>query len=182
MNLIGQLVEKESGGSYLELNVLTAAERAALKAICHATASKKANWDAAVDALAKSAVIPSVRNTTAQFEVECKSHFNYIFPSEKARDNWLEYIKTNAVPVAASDGVHYAVTSTNGAAYVDADTTPVATPRTSSISSGSTRRPTPMGRSRPTRIPPRGRKRRPPPSRPASPRSSSEKPRPCRTT
>ena len=127
MNLIGQLVEKESGGSYLELNVLTDAERAALKAICPATASKKANWDAAVDALATSAVVASVRNSTDQFKTECRSYFNYIFPSKKARDMWEDYIKTNAVPVAASDGIHYAVTSSNGTLYVDADTTPVAT-------------------------------------------------------
>ena len=40
---------------------------------------------------------------------------------------WEDYIKTNAVPVAASDGVHYAVTSSNGTLYVDAGTTPVAT-------------------------------------------------------
>ncbi|MBO4708439.1 MAG: hypothetical protein J5727_01525, partial [Kiritimatiellae bacterium] len=127
MNLIGQLVEKESGGSYLELNVLTDAERTALKAICPATAPKKANWDAAVTALATSAVIPSVRNSTAPFEVECKSYFNYIFPSKKARDKWLDLITTNAVPVMASDYVHYAVTSSNGVGYVDAVTTPVAT-------------------------------------------------------
>ena len=127
MNLIGQLVEKESGGSYLELNVLTDAERAALKDICPATASKKSDWDAAVDALATSAVIPSVRNTTEPFTVECQSYFNYIFPSKKAMQKWLDLIATNAMPVAASDGVHYAVTSTNGALYVDATTTPVAT-------------------------------------------------------
>ena len=127
MNLVGQLVEKESGGSYLELNVLTDSERQALKDICPVTATRKADWDAAVAALATSAVVPSVRNTTAEFEVECKSYFNYIFPSKKARDMWLDLIKTNAVPVMAGDYTHFAVTSTNGAAYVDANTTPVAT-------------------------------------------------------
>ena len=126
MNLVGQLVEKESGGSYLELNVLTDAERQALKDICPATASKKANWDAAVAALATSAVIPSERHSTLPFKTTCRSYFNYIFPSEKARNMWLKYIETNAVPVAASDGVHYAVTSTNGALYVDDATTPAA--------------------------------------------------------
>ena len=128
MNLIGQLVEKESGGSYLELNVLTDAERKALKAICPATAPKKAQWDAAVDALATAAVTPSKRHSTEPFTVKCQSHFNYIFPSKKARDMWLDLIKTNAVPVTTSDGVHFAVTSTNGALYVDATTTPVAKP------------------------------------------------------
>ena len=126
MNLVGQLVEKESGGSYLELNVLTDAERAALKDICPATASKKAEWDAAVAALATSAVIPSERHSTQPFTTQCYSYFNYIFPSKKARDMWFNYIVTNAVSVAASDGVHYAVSSTNGTLYVDAATTPVA--------------------------------------------------------
>ena len=126
MNLIGQLVEKESGGSYLELNVLTDAERKALKDICPATASKKKQWDAAVDALATAAVDASVRHSTDSFTVKCKSYYNYIFPSKKARDMWLEYIKTNAVPLAAADGVHYAVTSTNGPAYVNGTLTPVA--------------------------------------------------------
>ena len=126
MNLIGQLVEKESGGSYLELNVLTDAERAALKAICPATATKKAQWDAAVAALATSAVDASVRHSTDSVTVKCKSYYNYIFPSKKARDMWLEYIKTNAVPLVTADGVHYAVTSTNGPAYVNGNLTPVA--------------------------------------------------------
>ena len=126
MNLIGQLVEKESGGSYLELNVLTDAERKALKDICPAKAPKKAQWDAAVAALATSAVDASVRHSTDSFTVKCKSYYNYIFPSEKARDMWLEYIETNAVPLAAADGVHYAVTSTNGSAYVNGTLTPVA--------------------------------------------------------
>ena len=127
MNLVGQLVEKESGGSYLELNVLTDAERAALKAICPETASKKANWDAAVDALATSSVVASERHSTDEFTTKCQSYINYIFPSKKAMQKWLALIATNAMPVAASDGVHYAVTSTNGALYVDATTTPVAT-------------------------------------------------------
>ena len=127
MNLVGQLVEKESGGSYLELNVLTDAERQALKDICPATVSKKANWDAAVNALATSAVVASERHSTDPFTTKCRSYFNYIFPSKKAMDMWLDLIRTNAVPVAASDGTHYAVTSTNGALYVDSVTTPVAT-------------------------------------------------------
>ena len=126
MNLVGQLVEKESGGSYLELNVLTDAERAALKAICPATATKKAEWDAAVEALATTAVLPSVRASTAPTTTECVSYFNYIFPSEDAYDVWRKYIETNAVPVMETEGEHFAVTSTNGTLYVDALTTPVA--------------------------------------------------------
>ena len=128
MNLVGQLVEKESGGSYLELNVLTDSEREALKAICSDLADKKAEWDAAVDALATAAVVPSVRASTEPFTVECKSYFNYIFPSEKAYEKWVELTKTNALPVVdtATEG-YIAVTSTNGALYVDELLTPVAT-------------------------------------------------------
>ena len=126
MNLIGQLVEKESGGSYLELNVLTDAEREALKDICPITSDKKAEWDAAVDQLATSAVVPSVRASTEPYTVKCKSYFNYIFPSEKAKDKWIKLTETNSVPVLDGDGTHFAVTSTNGALYVDALTTPVA--------------------------------------------------------
>ncbi|MBR2839506.1 MAG: hypothetical protein IKE55_12020, partial [Kiritimatiellae bacterium] len=125
MNLVGQLVEKESGGSYLELNVLTDAERKALKDICPETAPKKADWDAAVAALAKSVVVPSERNSTLQYTSKCQSHFNYIFPSKKAKEMWEEYIKTNAVPVMTADGTHFAVTSTNGPAYKEG-VTPVA--------------------------------------------------------
>ena len=127
MNLVGQLVEKESGGSYLELNVLTDAEREALKAICPDSAPKKAQWDAAVTALAKSSVIPSVRHSTDPFDVKCQSHFNYIFPSKKAMQKWLTLIATNAMPVTTSDGLHCAVTCDKGDLYVDASTTPVAT-------------------------------------------------------
>ena len=125
MNLIGQLVEKESGGSYLELNVLTDAEREALKGICPVEATRKAEWDEAVDQLATSSLIPSVRGTNKPILVESKSYFNYIFPSEKARDMWLKYIETNAVAVVANDGEHFAVTSTNGPLY-NAEFTPVA--------------------------------------------------------
>ena len=126
MNLVGQLVEKESGGSYLELNVLTDAEREALKNICPDFAPKKALWDAAVAELAKSAVLPSKRGVGKLVTTKCQSYFNYIFPSEKAKKMWEDYIKTNAVPVMTADGTHFAVTSTNGPAYKEGKT-PVAT-------------------------------------------------------
>ena len=126
MNLIGQLVEKESGGSYLELNVLSAAERQALMDICPVTATRKAEWDAAVAQLAPSAICPSVRASTNPSTTECMSFFNYIFPSEKAYNKWRELIATNAFPVIETDGAHVAVTSTNGALYVDEFYTPVA--------------------------------------------------------
>ena len=125
MNLVGQLVEKESGGSYLELNVLTDAEREALKNICPDFAPKKALWDAAVAELAKSAVLPSERGVGQLVTTKCQSYFNYIFPSKKAKEMWEDYIKTNAVPVMTADGTHFAVTSTNGPAYKEG-VTPVA--------------------------------------------------------
>ena len=125
MNLVGQLVEKESGGSYLELNVLSDAERKALKEICPITAPKKEEWDAAVDALATACVLPSVRSSNAPTLAESRSYFNYIFPSEEARDKWINYIENNAVVLMADDGEHYAVTSTNGSNYIEG-VTPVA--------------------------------------------------------
>ena len=126
MNLIGQLVEKESGGTYLELNVLTDAERAALKAICPLSAPKKSSWDAAVDSLANKPVEASVRSSTDPVTVECRSYFNHIFPSKKARDMWIELVKTNAYPVTSEDYAHFAVTSTNGSLYVSEEMTPYA--------------------------------------------------------
>ena len=59
MVLVGQLVEKESGGSYLELNVLSDAERQALRNICKTeNATKRRYWNEAVDALAQTEVSP----------------------------------------------------------------------------------------------------------------------------
>ena len=56
MVLVGDLVEKESGGSYLRLNVLSKDERESLKALCKLGRSgddcPKARWDKAVDGLA----------------------------------------------------------------------------------------------------------------------------------
>ncbi|MBR1609132.1 MAG: hypothetical protein IJ678_05900, partial [Kiritimatiellae bacterium] len=127
MNLVGQLVEKESGGSYLELNVLTDSEREALKAICPITADRKADWDAAVDVLATTAVLPSVRASTEPFTTECRSYFSYIFPSENAFKKWQKLVETNAVPVIDAESGYFAVTSTNGEFYVDETFTPVAT-------------------------------------------------------
>ncbi len=66
MCLVGQYVEKKSGASYLQLNVLTSEERAALKSICKATADAKDFWDDAVEALAVSEVAP---NTTSRAQI-----------------------------------------------------------------------------------------------------------------
>ncbi|MBQ0031809.1 MAG: hypothetical protein KBT68_03295, partial [bacterium] len=61
MVLIGDYVEKEAGGSYMRLNVLTADERKALKNLCKkfGTAAKE-RWDKAVENLAKEAKTVSV--------------------------------------------------------------------------------------------------------------------------
>ena len=61
MVLVGDYVEKEAGGSYLRLNVLTADERKALKNLCKAfgTAAKE-RWDKAVENLATEAKTVSV--------------------------------------------------------------------------------------------------------------------------
>ena len=61
MVLVGQMVEKKAGTSYLQVNTLSAGERAALKAICTKTGAAKTRWDAAVAALATNEVQPSMR-------------------------------------------------------------------------------------------------------------------------
>ncbi len=63
MVLIGRLNEPAAGTPYLQMNVLSAAERAALKAACVLpvkTASKVA-WDLAIDTLATNSVMPSIQ-------------------------------------------------------------------------------------------------------------------------
>ena len=61
MTLIGQMVSKKAGTSYLQVNTLSAAERQALKDICKAPGAVKARWDAGVEALAPREVQPSPR-------------------------------------------------------------------------------------------------------------------------
>ena len=59
MCLVGQYVEKKSGGSYLQLNVLAPSERAVLRGICKATGDALTRWQKAVDALATAEVQPN---------------------------------------------------------------------------------------------------------------------------
>ena len=61
MVLVGQMVSRKAGTSYLQINTLSAAERKALKDICTAKDGPKERWDAAVDALATDEVQPSTR-------------------------------------------------------------------------------------------------------------------------
>ena len=88
--LLGRRVVKESGGSYLQLNVLTDAERTALKSICtlESTDVHKQNWDKAIDSLAREEVVPSVRSNTPLNAKEYAVRKTYAFPSQKAFDNW----------------------------------------------------------------------------------------------
>ena len=89
--LVGRRVVKESGGSYLQLNVLTDAEREALKAICTLDASEdvhKTYWDNAIDSLATEEVLPSVRTGEALNANDYTICKTYAFPSQKAYDAW----------------------------------------------------------------------------------------------
>ena len=63
MCLVGKMVEKASGGSYLQLNVLSPEERETLRGLCKGTDEAKTRWRTAVDALATAEVKP---NTTSR--------------------------------------------------------------------------------------------------------------------
>ena len=97
MNLVGQLVEKESGGSYLELNVLTDAERDAIKALCVLDPVQKAvevaAWNAAADSLAVTEVEPSPRtNFGIAIPSDGQKEMTLAFPSGATYTNWLNKI------------------------------------------------------------------------------------------
>ena len=107
MNLIGQYVEKEAGGSYLELNVLTDAERAAIKALCVLDATQKAtevaNWNAAADSLAVTEVDPSPRTNFGAAGVKStgKKEMELAFPSAGTFTNWLYKIAADNSALAS---------------------------------------------------------------------------------
>ena len=101
MCLAGQLVEKASGGGYLQLNVLDPSEREALRGVCKATGGARARWQAAVDALATAEVQP---NTTTRREIAVP----------KSGTNGVRNVETAYTPVD-----HYAlVASGEGTGYV----------------------------------------------------------------
>ena len=107
MNLIGQYVEKESGGSYLELNVLTADERDAIKALCKLDAVQKAaevaNWNAAADALAVTEVDPSPRtNFGGAVPSTGKKEMTLAFPSAGTFTNWMNKIAADTSPLVTN--------------------------------------------------------------------------------
>ncbi len=107
MNLIGQYVEKEAGGSYLELNVLTSAEREAIRKLCTLDPTQKAAevaaWNAAVDSLATEEVLPSPRtNTGIGVESEGRKTVALAFPSRELYDTWADKMKSDDDPVIAN--------------------------------------------------------------------------------
>ena len=107
MNLIGQLVEKEAGGSYLELNVLTDDERAAIKALCVLDpvqkAAEVAAWNAAADSLAVKEVEPSPRtNFGAPVPSTGRKEMTLAFPSEYVYQEWTNRIASDASPFATN--------------------------------------------------------------------------------
>ena len=101
MCLVGQYVEKASGGSYLQLNVLDPSERAALRGVCKATGDALTRWQTAVDALATAEVQP---NTTSRRAIAVP----------KSGTNGVSNVETAYTPVD-----HYAlVASGEGVGYV----------------------------------------------------------------
>ena len=95
MNLLGQYVEKESGGSYLELNVLTDSERAAIKALCVLDPSQKpketAAWKAAAEALATKEVKPSPNsNYSGAVKSTGRKEVTLAFPSLDLYEEWAQ--------------------------------------------------------------------------------------------
>ena len=89
--LVGRRVVKESGGSYLQLNVLTDAEREALKAICTLDAAEdvhKTYWDNAIDSLATEEFVPSIQSGLELNSKDYTIRKTYAFPSQKSFDAW----------------------------------------------------------------------------------------------
>ena len=127
MTLVGQMVAKKAGTSYLQINTLSPKERQALKDICVATGAAKERWDAGVDALALKEVQPSLRY------VEQES-------VPVAGENGVpQFVATDVVKVSYSPVDHYALVANGcGTNYVtliendSADTTVV--PEGSTIS------------------------------------------------
>ena len=128
MVLVGQLVEKESGGSYLGLNVLSDDERQALRNLCKTeNATKRGCWIAAVDALAQNEVNPvkfELANLPSQMSGlrELRK-----FASGADYDKWTKVIPTNETYVVRSwmtvdsynvTNYHRVVTATNAATTV----------------------------------------------------------------
>lgn len=118
MVLVGDRVESASGGSYLRLNVLSDAERAALKAICVEGAPQKAEWDKAVAALATSEVRPSGvkdgEDTTGQKK---ELSVDYVFPTEAAYEEWKKRVGENKTWIVSVTVNNFDSTTTANSSY-----------------------------------------------------------------
>ena len=107
MVLVGKMVEKNAGKSYLQVNMLSAAERQALKDICKTDGEKKTAWDDGVDQLATSEVQPSTRRIeNVTFEVD-------------VTDGGVSNAVTGRVAVDYAPKDHYALVANGcGSGYV----------------------------------------------------------------
>ena len=104
MCLVGQYVEKKAGGSYLQLNVLTPAEREAVRGLCTMPVGSVARvaWEEAVDGLATEEVVAS--ETIRKL---------FVIPETRGTNAWNAVV-TGYLPVD-----HYAlVASGEGTGYV----------------------------------------------------------------
>ena len=127
MNLVGQYVEKESGGSYLELNVLTDAERAAIKALCTldpaARAADVAAWNAAADSLAVTEIQPSPRTNIGAGGIpsEGRKEMQLVFPGkgdEKGLcQQWVDLMKNDDRELASRFVIEEAAFSNLGTSF-----------------------------------------------------------------
>ena len=106
MVLVGQMVSKKAGTSYLQVNTLSEKERDALKSICTATGDPKTRWDKAVQALATDEVQPSKR--TAVDETISITAANGSNSSVKTRRVKVNYIPADHYALVANGcGTNY---------------------------------------------------------------------------
>ena len=117
MNLIGKYVEKESGGSYLELNVLTASERAAIKALCMLDPVQNARqynaWNDAADALAMEELKPSPRtNYDEPVKSTGEKEITLVFPDVDYYFEWRDKV-TNDTSLVEKRFIVEAFTATD---------------------------------------------------------------------
>ena len=103
MVLVGDYVEKESGGSYMRMNVLSAEEAHQLKALCKLDNGKtaKARWDAAIDNLAQQQPIRPVSYDARGEVMKVEQRWEIVMPQGNDEDNLtnLKTLITSAYPV-----------------------------------------------------------------------------------
>ena len=104
MVLVGDYVEKESGGSYLRMNVLSAEEARQLKALCKlgGDTQEKILWDKAVDELASKKPVCPVTYGARDESKTVEQRWEIVMPSGEDDEANLERLKTlitSAYPV-----------------------------------------------------------------------------------